>query len=172
MRLHARSRSLAPAFLAAVVGGPDATRGAGDAGADSLFADATTGACEVCTVAYCATCSDATSCDECIASREVDVGTGACVKLQCDVSTLVLNTGQAVVAVPPGELNPVTRYAGNVDYLDTVKVVCDAGAGYINGTAVDRVGQVFTDGVTAVLPMKFRAGSTIMCGNESAFWPG
>ena len=35
-----------------------------------------------------------------------------------------------------------------------------------------QVGVITTDGVTPQLPMRNRDGSTIMCGNQSSFWPG
>ena len=59
----------------------------------SMFIDTTSQVCEICTVPYCAECTDATSCNVCIDSRELDV-TGNCVKLQCDTSSLVLSEGQ------------------------------------------------------------------------------
>jgi hypothetical protein len=50
---------------------------------------------------------------------------------------LVLQTGQTVVAVPPGTFHPVTGYTGMVDYLDTVKVVC--ADGFTHSTSVSQV---------------------------------
>ena len=103
-------------------------------------ADATSGACETCTVAYCSACSDSTTCDVCTESRFLNAG-GACEERLCNATTLAqtLSAGQTVVAVPPGELAPVTGYGGMVAYLDTVKVVC--ADGYTNGTDVTQVSK-------------------------------
>lgn len=49
----------------------------------------------------------------------------------------LMHAAQVVVAVPPGDLWPVTNYSGFVDYLDVVKVVC--GEGFTNGTSVAQV---------------------------------
>lgn len=132
------------------------------------FANASSGACDRCSITACQSCSDGVTCDACLMGWEL-VG-GECAKLQCNVSTLALNDGQITLVVPPGATSAELGYVGQVNFLDTIKVLC--ADGYTNGTNVTSIGVVVTEGVTPDLPMKNREATPIMCSNDTSFYPG